>query len=188
MTPQEKQTVTVQLLHTALEDIFYSIPSEPNCRLSDHLEPFVDCFELTMALVADQIIAPPKRIQRNTLIVSNGGLGASPVGRRSQEVAVLKPASYLLGIAFEPCYDVFLNEVEGVVRAAFEAAKQPYNRYATVEVEPHLTPRGQVATLELKIGEDIRFIHYRKSFPNKRYRPHDAHRSHREQGVSEDFE
>ncbi|ANZ48040.1 hypothetical protein ASESINO_27 [Erwinia phage vB_EamM_Asesino] len=188
MTPQEKQTVTVQLLHTALEDIFYSIPEQPNCRLPDHLEPFVDAFDLSMALVADQLIAPPKRIQRRTMMVSHDGLGSSPMGYNRQEVAVLKPTRYLLGIAFEPCYDVFLDEVENVIKAAFIAAKQPFNRYATVEVEPHLTPRGQVASLELKIGEDIRFIHYRKSFPNKRYRPHDAHRPYREQGVSEDFE
>ncbi|EPJ2512022.1 hypothetical protein ACTGOH_004983, partial [Salmonella enterica subsp. enterica serovar Bareilly] len=67
--------LTVQLLHTALEDIFYSVPEMPNARMEPLLEPYTDAFNLTMMLVADQIILPPKTVPVERTHVSSGGLG-----------------------------------------------------------------------------------------------------------------
>lgn len=171
MTVKEKQAVTVQLIHTALEDIFYSIPRMPNTRLPDFLEDYTDSFVLTNLLVNSGKMSPPKTIQTRRLRIEQTVFGETPVGFEKREVCVLRPKSYLLGLAFDDCYDVLLCEVEQLVKQGFEAVNQPFNPYLTVEIEPHLTPRGQIAMMELRVGEDIRFVHYRNCFPEKRYDP-----------------
>ncbi|MCT7476135.1 hypothetical protein N5V81_14215 [Escherichia coli] len=40
MSQKEREMLTVQLLHTALEDIFYSVPEMPNARMEPLLEPY----------------------------------------------------------------------------------------------------------------------------------------------------
>ncbi|QVW55194.1 hypothetical protein pEaSNUABM29_00150 [Erwinia phage pEa_SNUABM_29] len=187
MSQKEREAVTVQLLHTALEDIFYSVPEMPNARLEPLLEPYTDAFDLTMMLVADQLILPPKMVETQRTYVSSEGLGA-PISKERQTVAVLRSTQYLIGLAFEDCYNAFVDNVAALVENSLKTAKHPYNRYATVKLEPHVTHRGQIQQLELQIGEDIRFIHYRQCFPNKRYRPNGVDRSHRLDRLPEDSE
>ncbi|AWN09084.1 hypothetical protein MLDJOKPK_00157 [Salmonella phage SPAsTU] len=187
MSQKEREAVTVQLLHTALEDIFYSVPEMPNARMEPLLEPYIDAFDLTLMLVAEQLIAPPKTVQAERVYVSSGGLGA-PIAKKSETVAVLRSTQYLIGLAFEDCYNQFVDNIATLIESSLKVAKHPYNRYATVKLEPHVTHRGQIQQLELQIGEDIRFIHYRKCFPNKRYRPDGVDRSHCLDGIPPDLE
>ena len=187
MSQKEREMLTVQLLHTALEDIFYSVPEMPTARMEPLLEPYTDAFNLTMMLVADQIILPPKTVPVERTHVSSGGLG-TPVNKTKETVAILRSTEYLIGLAFEDCYNSFLDSIHALVENAVKAAKHPFNRYATIKLEPHITRRGQVQSLELQIGEDIRFIHYRQCFPNKRYRPSGTDRSHCLDGIRQDIE
>ncbi|MUY36941.1 hypothetical protein GLN57_24825 [Shigella flexneri 2a] len=170
MTVKEKQAVTVQLIHTALEDIFHSIPRMPNSRLPDFLDQFTDAYTLTNLLVADGRVKPPKTVKCRQVLVHRSAFGEVAT-EQEREVCVLRSKTYLLGLAFDDCYDCLLCEVESLVREGFEAVGEVFNPYLTVEIEPHLTPRGQIAMMELRLGEDIRFIHYRNCFPDKRYDP-----------------
>lgn len=187
MNQKERELLTVQLLHTALEDIFYSVPEMPNARLGPLLEPYTDAFSLTMMLVADQVLTPPKMLPVERTYVTPEGLGA-PVNRCKETVAVLRSTEYLIGLAFEDCYLSFVDTVYALVENAVKATNNPFNRYATIKLEPLITHRGQVESLELQIGEDIRFIHYRQCFPHKRYRPVGVDRSHCLDGVRPDIE
>lgn len=170
MTVKEKQAVTVQLIHTALEDIFHSIPRMPNSRLPDFLDQFTDAYTLTNLLVADGRVKPPKTVKCRQVLVHRSAFGEVAT-EQEREVCVLRSKTYLLGLVFDDCYDCLLCEVESLVREGFEAVGEVFNPYLTVEIEPHLTPRGQIAMMELRLGEDIRFIHYRNCFPDKRYDP-----------------
>ncbi|ANZ48314.1 hypothetical protein BIZ78_gp261 [Erwinia phage vB_EamM_Caitlin] len=171
----KKQELTVQLLHTALEHIFLSIPEMPNAQLSDHLEPFIDRPLLHKLLQEQGVVEEPEVIMSQAKLVSETILGTDYQGTKMIEHTVYESPRELIYGAFEQCFIDFTNHIERILITGFHQMGKRLNRYAVVSLLPHLTPHGRIVSLELSFGEDIRHIHYRESFPSGRYSPNVSH-------------
>lgn len=167
----KKQEVTVQLLHTALEHIFLSIPEMPNAQLSDHLEAFIDQPLLHTLLQKDGVVDAPEVILTQSKLVTETVLGADYQGTQTVEHTVYESPRELIYGAFEQSFIDFTNHIERLLMIGHQQMNKRLNRYAKVEMLPHLTPHGRIVSLELSFGEDIRHIHYRECFPTGRYAP-----------------
>lgn len=166
-----KQGVTVQLLHTALEHIFLSIPEMPNAQLNDHLEPFIDVPLLHSLLQKDGVVGEPEVIYSHAKVVTETIVGSDYHGSKLMEHTVYESPRELIYGAFEQCFIDFTAHIEEILTTGFRQMNKRLNRYAVVEMVPHITPQGRIVTLELTFGEDIRHVHYRECFPAGRYIP-----------------
>lgn len=166
---KHKQTVTVQLLHTALEHIFLSIEEMNNAQLTDHLEPFINRPLLHKILQDTGVLEEPEVIQSVSRIVAETVLGTDYKGTKVVEHVLYETPSELITGAFEQTFHEFVDAVETLLKAGFRQLNRRFNRYAIVDMVPHLTPQGRIVSLELTFGEDIRHVYYRESFPNGRY-------------------
>lgn len=167
----KKQELTVQLLHTALEHIFLSIPEMPNAQLSDHLEPYIDRPLLHKLLQQAGVVEEPEVIISQAKVVTETLIGSDYHGTKMVEHTVYESPRELIYGAFEQCFIDFTNRIERLLITGHQQMNKRLNRYAKVEMQPHLTPHGRIVSLELSFGEDIRHIHYRECFPAGRYIP-----------------
>lgn len=177
MTELQKQEVTVQLLHTALEEIFFSIEVMPNAQLDDHLSPYVDKAMLHSLLAKHNVIEPPEVIHTiSRMVQETFGTHMDILGNKMREQTVYETAAILIDAAFSEVFAEFIGEVEDLLEMGVASTGRSLNRYSTVELRPHCTPAGRIVSLELNLGEDIRHIYFSQQFPDGRYsstRPHD---------------
>lgn len=165
-----KQEVTVQLLHTALEEIFYSIEEMPNAQLTDHLEPYIDRPMMHNLLQKNGILGEPEVIRSMSKVVTDTILGKDYLGSKVVEHVVYESPSALITAAFEQIFHDFVSGIERLLKTSFRQMNKRLNRYAVVEMVPHISHNSRIVSLELVIGEDIRHIHYRQCFPTGRYK------------------
>lgn len=162
--------MTVQLLHSALEEIFLSIEEMPNAQLTDHLEPYINRPLLHKLLQQNGILEEPEIIRGTSRVVTETLIGTDYQGTRATEHVVYESPSVLIGAAFEQTFYDFIAVVEELLKTGFRQMNKRLNPYATVQMVPHLSVQSRIVSLELQFGEDIRLIHYRKCFPTGRYK------------------
>ncbi|QXO09446.1 hypothetical protein pEaSNUABM11_00022 [Erwinia phage pEa_SNUABM_11] len=173
MTERDRQKLTVQFLHTALEDIFLSIEEMPNARYEDHLAPFVNQKMLNDYLVTYGLIEPAETIVTSTMVTRETIIGITPLAKVEQERQVLESTETLTQLAWDREFGKFRDAVEKMIVHACRQLKTRFNPYATVTLLPLLGRNARIVTLELTLGEDIRHSYYRKQFPGGRYRSND---------------
>lgn len=170
LTEGERQKLTLQFLHTALEDIFLSIPIMKNANFEDLLAPFANQEQLNAYLVTYGVVEPPEMLVTKTMTTQESILGVTPTGQVERQRAVLMSTECLVQLAFDDMFLAFRDGVERLIRSACRRLELRFNPYATVTLNPLISRNGRLLTLELILGEDIRHIHFRKAFPGGRYR------------------
>lgn len=187
MTQPQMEEVTMQMLHTALEDIFLSVEEMPNARLCDHLEPYLNVKLLHEMLHKEGRIDAPDPVRSISRIVLTTPIGTDAIDRRLVEQTEYASPSLLLDMAFDPMYRKFVEELEESIVNSLRVLNRKFNPYAIVELTPLLL-HTRILSLELSIGDDIRHVYFEQQFPSGRYCSNNNDKLRDEQSVCEDTE
>lgn len=169
MTELNRQEVTVQLLHTALENIFLSIEEMPNCQLQDHLEPYVNQATLHRLLQERGLMDEPDIIRGKTRLVASTVFGNDFLDTRIQDRIVYGSNRELVETAFGDIFNRFIEDIESMLVAGCDQVRKKFNPYATVTVTPRIGNNSRILCLEIELGEDIRHAYFAQRFPSGRY-------------------
>ncbi|QVW56162.1 hypothetical protein pEaSNUABM6_00026 [Erwinia phage pEa_SNUABM_6] len=170
MTEMQRQEVTVQLLHTALEHIFLSIEEMPFGQLHDHLENYVDQVRLHQLLHHDKRMEEPEVVRGKTRIVAETVFGNDILDTRLVDRIVYATIRELVDVAFGEIFNKFVDGIEAMIEESCKVLKRKFNRYSIVTITPRLGVRAKLVCLELELGEDIRHVYFNQCFPTGRYR------------------
>lgn len=169
MSEMQRQEVTVQLLHTALEHIFLSLEEMPFAQLHDHLEKYVDQVQLHKLLHHDKKMEEPEIIRGRTRIVTETVFGNDILDTRLVDRVVYATIRELIDVAFGEIFTRFVDQIESMIEESCRMCKRKFNRYAIVTITPRLGVRAKLVCLELELGEDIRHVYFNQRFPTGRY-------------------
>ena len=170
LTESERQKLTLQFLHTALEDIFLSIPLMQHTNFEDLLAPFVNQEQLNAYLMTYGVVGEPDIVTTKSTLTQESILGVTPTGQVEKQRHVLMSTECLVQLAFDDMFLAFRDGVEQLIRTACRRLELRFNPYSTVTLNPLISRNGRLLTLELILGEDIRHIYFRQTFPGGRYR------------------
>lgn len=165
---KQKEEITLGLFGCVIDELFLSTPNE-DMRRYEHVlaEYVVDHVGLHRALaLAGEIDAPVRKVGR---VVTDIGNFLPIHQERYREYWDVAPKGLLCKLAFSKVYETLLEYVESKLLGMCKIASMEFNPYALVTIEPRFLHNRQIISLELVVGNDVRFQFYDKNFPTGRY-------------------
>lgn len=169
--PLEREKITMQLLHIALESIMLSSPTTSNGCYDDYLGPYVNQKELHHKLSEDGLVDSPLNIKSTNRHVIDTGLSTLTLSIEERTKMAYESQRSLAELAFGGEYSEFICDVEELVVNAFILHDKEFNPYLLYKVKAYTERNGKIFGFEVEFGEDVRHQFYRKAFPGGRYDP-----------------
>ena len=163
-----KEEITLGLFCCVVDELFVSTPTE-DVRKYDHLlaEYVGDHLGLHQALaMAGEIDPPARKVGR---VFTNVGKILPIHQERYREYWDVAPKGLLCKIAFSKVYENLLEHVESKLLGMCRIGNMEFNPYATVAIEPRFLHNRKIVSLELVVGNDVRFQVFDNLFPTGRY-------------------
>jgi len=183
----QREQLTIQFFHTALEDLFLSIPESIGSRYEDLLAEVVNQAEMSNMMEAFGLIEPVELISTvQNIRGEDSYFGPTLIDRRAVDRPNYPARATLAQMAFDEQFIAFSTYVEKIIMVSLKRLGKRFNPYQTVTIIPHTGPRGGIISLELVLGEDIRHVYFRTKFPRGRFSTSDQSQVRDEPGVPED--
>ena len=169
--PREREKITMQLLHIALESIMLSVPITDNGAYDDFLAPFIDQANMHEALMAVGLVETPFRVNQQRQRVLKSALMDMRVGHDVSTKTAYESNRVLANLAFGKENSAFIQDVENLVVGSFCQFGKEFNPYLEYNIKAHTEPNGLIFGFEVVFGDDVRHTLYRRVFPGGRYDP-----------------
>lgn len=170
LSTRQQEEITLGLLGCVVDELFLSVPVD-NVRKYEHVlaEYVSNHVELHRSLALAGEIDPP--VLKNSRVVTDVGVFLPVIQERQRQYWDVAPKWLLCKLAFSKVYETLFDLVESKLLGMCKLAGIEFNPYAVVSIEPRFLHNRQIISLELVVGNDVRFQVYDKLFPSGRYDP-----------------
>lgn len=169
--PLDREKITMQLLHIALESIMLSAPITDNGCYDDYLGPYVNQKDLHHKLMEMGLVESPLNIKSTNARKVASAVSSFTVGFDERTKMAYESQRHLAELAFGGEYSAFIRDIESTIVNTFIMQGKEFNPYLLYKVKAHTEHNGKIFGFEVEFGDDVRHQFYRKAFPGGRYDP-----------------